>query len=223
VLPFWLRQPAPIKAPETVTVSPSTAFEDETSRGLPGVGLPPAERRKALGRGRIVHRLLQALPEIPDAARKEAIARYLKNAAAEFVTAEQAEMTRQVLAILNDLVFAEAFAPGSRAEVPIVGRLVRAGAPAVAVSGQVDRLAVTAEAVLIVDYKTDRTPPRTLAEVPPPYVAQLSLYRAVLARIYPEKTIRAALIFADGPTLIEVSAVALETALAEIMGRVTLG
>ena len=34
--------------------------------------------------------------------------------------------------------------------------------------------------------------------------AQLALYRAVLARIYPEKTMRAALIFTEGPRLIEV-------------------
>ena len=36
-------------------------------------------------------------------------------------------MTQQVLTILNDLVFAELFAPGSRAEVPIVGRVACGG------------------------------------------------------------------------------------------------
>ena len=40
-------------------------------------------------------------------------------------------MARQVLAILDDLSFADVFAPGSRAEVPIVGRIACAGgAPA---------------------------------------------------------------------------------------------
>ena len=60
------------------------------------------------------------------------------------------------------------FAPGSRAEVPIVGRIARAGAPPVAVSGQVDRLAVTRDSVLIADYKTDRAVPDGLDEVPRP-------------------------------------------------------
>jgi ATP-dependent helicase/nuclease subunit A len=110
------------------------------------------------------------------------------------------------------------FAPGSRAEVPIVGRIARAGAAALAVSGQVDRLAVTGEAVLIADYKTDRAAPRRLAEVPGAYIAQLALYRALLARIYPEKTVRAALVFTEGPNVMEVPGAAMDAALAEVLG-----
>ena len=64
--------------------------------------------------------------------------------------------------------------------MPIVGRVARAGAPAIDVSGQVDRLAVTRDSVLIADYKTDREAAMSLAEVPKPYVGQLALYRAML-------------------------------------------
>ena len=78
---------------------------------------------------------------------------------------------------------------------------------------------MTGETVLIADYKTDRVAPRRLAEVPDAYVAQLALYRAVLARIYPEKTIRAALIFTEGPNVMEVPGAAMEAALAAIMSR----
>jgi len=213
-LPSWLREPAPPETPRFVPLSPSTAFDEEIGRTFAHAG-SAGERRKALQRGRIVHRLMQSLPDIPEAGRKAAIERYLK-AAADFTAGEQAEIAQQILAILNDLVFAEVFAPGSRAEVPIVGRIGRPGAPAIAVSGQVDRLAVTAGAVLIADYKTDRAVPRRLAEVRP-YVAQLALYRAVLARIYPEKTIRAALLFTAGPNVIDVPGAAMEAELAVIL------
>jgi ATP-dependent helicase/nuclease subunit A len=87
------------------------------------------------------------------------------------------------------------------------------------VTGQVDRLAVTRDAVLIADYKTDRSPPSRLAEVPEPYIGQLALYRAVLARIYPGKTIRTALIFTEGPVVIEVSDGTLDAALAKALAR----
>ena len=107
--------------------------------------------------------------------------------------------------VLDDPRFRELFAPGSRAEVPIVGRLTIAG-KAFRVSGQVDRLAVTQAAVLIGDYKTNRPAPRRIEEVPPGYVAQLALYRAVLAKLYPDQTIRAALIWTDVPDLMELSA-----------------
>ena len=62
--------------------------------------------------------------------------------------------------MLADPRFAALFAPGSRAEVPIVGRI--GDRPLVA--GQVDRLVVTPEAVLIADYKTNRPAPRSLDE-----------------------------------------------------------
>jgi ATP-dependent helicase/nuclease subunit A len=217
VLPQWLRQPPVPQAPVSVPVSPSEAYETAEGYVAARSGASAAERRKALARGRIVHRLMQSLPDIPAAARKAAIEHYLKSAAADFAPAEQEEMARHVLTILNDLVFADLFAPGSRAEVPIVGRLVRAGAPALTVAGQVDRLAVTRDSVLLADYKTDRAPPRGPAEVPERYTAQLALYRAVLVRVYPGKTIRAALIFTEGPTVIELPGAALDAALVKAL------
>jgi ATP-dependent helicase/nuclease subunit A len=218
-IPNWLREPAPIKDPTIVAVSPSAAFDEVNRRTVSRVGASAAERRNALARGRIVHRLMQSLPDIPAAGRKDAIARYMKSAAADFGEAEQAEIAQQVLTILNDLIFAEVFASGSRAEVPIVGRIAREDGPALAVSGQVDRLAVTRDSVLIADFKTDRAGPHTLAEVPQPYIGQMALYRAVVAHIYPDKTIRAALIFTDGPIVMEVPGAAMDAAFAQIMGQ----
>jgi len=214
-LPRWLGEPAPADTSHLQTISPSSAFEEEIGRAFVPAEGAIDERRKALARGRLVHRLMQSLPDVAQAARKDAITRYLKNAAADFSAGEQAEIARQVLAMLNDLIFADVFAPGSRAEVPIVGRVSGGGAAAVVVSGQVDRLAVTRHTVLIADYKTDRVVPRTFAEVPGAYVGQLALYRAVLARVYPEKTIRAALLFTAGPKMIEVPAAAMEAKLGE--------
>ena len=217
--PPWLFQPAAVEAPRLVSLSPSSAFAENIGRVAAPATASAAERRHALARGRIVHRPMQSLPDIPAAGRQDAIERYLKGAAADFLPAERAEIARQVLTILNDLVFADVFAPSSRTEVPIVGRIARPDGVVIAVSGQVDRLAVTGGTVLIADYKTDRAVPRRLAEVPDAYVAQLALYRAVLARIYPEKTIRAALIFTEGPNVMEVPGAAMEAALAAIMSQ----
>ena len=218
-IPPWLFQPAAVEAPRLVSLSPSSAFAEDIGRVAAPATASAAERRHALARGRIVHRLMQSLPDIRAAGRQDAIERYLKRAAADFLPAERAEIARQVLTILNDLVFADVFAPGSRAEVPIVGRLAGLSGVVIAVSGQVDRLAVTGETVLIADYKTDRGAPRRLAEVPDAYVAQLALYRALLARIYPEKTIRAALIFTEGPNVMEVPGAAMLATLAAIISQ----
>jgi ATP-dependent helicase/nuclease subunit A len=103
--------------------------------------------------------------------------------------------------------FAELFAAGSRAEVPIVGRL---NGGALAVSGQIDRLVVTGNEVLIADYKTNRPAPQRIDDVPPAYVRQLALYRAVLGQLFPGKAVRAAIVWTDVPDLMEIPAAALE-------------
>jgi len=55
--------------------------------------------------------------------------------------------------------------------------------------------------------------------VPSAYVTQLALYRAVLGRVFPDRTIRAALIWTDVPDLMELSAADLERALIPLMRR----
>jgi ATP-dependent helicase/nuclease subunit A len=213
-LPSWLHKSATAAAPRLERLSPSSAFDDDIGRMAPSGG-SAADRQKALERGRLVHRLLQSLPDIPPERRQDAAARFLAKAATSFDTAAQAEIANKVLAILDDKTFAGIFAAGSRAEVPIVGRIPRPAAVPLGVSGQVDRLVVTDAAVLIADYKSDRVVPETLDDVKP-YVAQLALYRAVLARIYPGKTVRAALIFTEGPKVFEVPAAAMDAALTKL-------
>ena len=116
----------------------------------------PAARRKAMERGRIVHRLMQSLPDIPQERRTDAIQHFLLRTAKDFSPAERAEIARQVSAILDNKVFAEIFTPGSRPEVSIIGHVPRDGAEPLEVAGQVDRLSFTGDTVLIADYKTDR-------------------------------------------------------------------
>jgi ATP-dependent helicase/nuclease subunit A len=180
-------------------LSPSSAFAEDIGRAAPEAA---RDRQKALQRGQIVHRLMQSLPDLPQPARGRALERYLANA--NLSVSEQAEIARQVLGIIEDGNFAEVFAAGSRPEVPIVGRIPRAGGEPILVSGQVDRLSVAADDVLAIDYKTDSTVPAQLENVPAAYVTQLALYRAVLSLIYPAKRVRAALLFSGGPRLIEI-------------------
>src|SRR5262249_28318051 len=81
---------------------------------------------KALARGIHTHRLLQALPALPPATRIEAARRYL-HGARELDDSEREEIIAQVQRLLDDARFADLFRPGSRAEVPIVGRISRGG------------------------------------------------------------------------------------------------
>jgi ATP-dependent helicase/nuclease subunit A len=174
-----------------------------------------AEPGLAIRRGLVLHRLLQTLPGMAVEVRRPEAERYLARAAADWPQAERDGALAKVEAILADPRFSPIFAPGSRAEVAIVGEIELRGRRR-SVSGKIDRLAVGSDMVWIVDYKTNRAPPASAAEAPPAYVLQLALYRALLKSLYPGRRIAAALLFTEAARLIELPETALDEALARL-------
>jgi ATP-dependent helicase/nuclease subunit A len=206
-LPDWLSRKVEAAPARAEIITPSTFVDD---KGAAEPFQPGGARQRALMRGTIVHRLMQSLPDVPPDRRAEAAHRFLARQS-DLSAGERAEIANQVLALLADPRFAPLFAPGSRAEVSIAGRL--GDRP---LSGQVDRLVVTPTEVLIADYKTNRPAPRSLAEVQSrygSYVGQLALYRTVLMRLYPNRPVRAALLWTDTPDLMEIPPELLDSAL----------
>jgi ATP-dependent helicase/nuclease subunit A len=91
------------------------------------------------------------------------------------------------------------------------------------VNGQIDRIVVTDKDILVVDFKTDRVVPKTPNEVAKTYVGQLATYRALLKPLFPLKPIRCALLWTDGPRLMEIPGEALDAAIAALGNRGVTG
>jgi ATP-dependent helicase/nuclease subunit A len=215
VLPNWLLTPAQPEISAESFVRPSDPADDDSRKVRTAESL--TQRARALQHGTLVHRLLQSLPDIAAPRRHEAALAYLARNADGWSEEERQALAESTLALITDTRFAAVFAPGSRAEVSIVGRLERPGGRPALVSGQIDRLVVTENEVLIVDFKTNHAPPSRPDEAPRGYVRQLALYRAVLARLYPQLPVRAALLWIETAELMEISAPALEAELASII------
>ena len=167
----------------------------------------------AIRRGLFVHKLLQVLPDLPPEGRRKAAETFAANATHEMGPRDHAALIDQVFAVMDLPAFAPIFAPASRAEVTVSGD-VSLGGKRYRVNGTIDRVAVTETEVLVVDYKTNRPAPQTLADVPPAYVLQLALYRELLKPLYPGRSIAAALLFTEAPRLIALDAATMEAALA---------
>ena len=212
-LPAWLRMPAPAEPQRETFLQPSGPAEDE-SHGV-RAGETAELRARALLRGTLVHRLLQSLPDVATEHRRDAALRYLARNAGDWMEADREALADRMLALIGDGRFAPVFGPGSRAEVSIAGRLEGAGGSLV--SGQIDRLVVSDAEVLIVDFKTNHAPPGLPAEAPRGYIRQLALYRAVLCRLYPQRPVRAALLWTETLEMMEISAPALDAELASII------
>ncbi len=162
-------------------------------------------------RGDLIHRLLERLPEIAPADRPDAARRLLaRETGLGFADARHADPVAS-FSVLDDARFAPVFGPGSRAEVALTGALP--GPSSVAINGRIDRLVVTPDRVLVIDYKTNRPAPDALDRVDPAYVLQAAVYVAVLKRLYPDRPVEAALVWTDGPKLMPIPQAMLDAAL----------
>jgi ATP-dependent helicase/nuclease subunit A len=210
-LPSWLRETGEAEPSANRLLRPSDGSGAPGRRV--GGGAQLEQRTRAMQRGTLVHRLLQSLPDVTPVRRREAALRFLARNADGWTDDERGALADNVMAVLDEPRFAPVFASGSRAEVSIVGRLAREGEPPILVSGQIDRLVVTDNEVLIVDFKTNQAPPAAATEAPIAYVRQLALYRAVLRQLYPQRTVRAALLWTETTEFMEISASALDAEL----------
>jgi ATP-dependent helicase/nuclease subunit A len=200
-VPSWLGRPAPDEPDPPKPLLPS-----QPSGSEPAPLSPLADGgRDRFKRGLLVHRLLQTLPELPADARAAAAVRFLALSVHALTADEQDEICRETLAVLETPEFAPLWGPQAQAEVPVVclinGR---------ALSGQMDRIVVTDERVLIVDYKTIRPPPESEDAVAPIYLRQLASYRAALERIYPDRPVACAILWTEAPRLMPISPALLE-------------
>ncbi len=194
--PDWATRPPPLEPDPPRPLFPSRPGDE-----APPVLSPLNTRgRDRFKRGLLVHRLLQGLPELPLAERAVAAQRFLALPTHALPAEERDDICRETMAVLDHPEFAELFGARSQAEVPLVGLV--AGH---ALSGQIDRLVVDEDRVLIVDFKTMRPVPASEDEVAPLYLRQLAIYRAALARIYPGREIRCALLWTQAPLLMPIS------------------
>jgi ATP-dependent helicase/nuclease subunit A len=190
-LPSWARAAPPEEPGPPTPLTPSRSGVEDAE---PAVRSPLGG--DGFARGRIIHRLLQTLPALAPDRRAEAIRRYLARPVLALGADARAEIADATLGVLDDPEFQALFGEDSLAEVSVVGEV-----NGHALAGQIDRLVVTRDTVLIVDYKTNRVPPGKADETPAIYLRQLAAYRAAIAGIYPRHGVRCALLWTDGPSL----------------------
>ena len=201
--PAWTRQ-TPARDAAARFASPSQMQEQKRipapsplARGEgPGAGLGRFRR------GDLIHRLLERLPDIAAPDRPDAAARMLARER-DLSDDQRAEMIGAAFAVLDDARFAPVFGAGSRAEVALTGSSPDLPS-GVSISGRIDRLVVTPERVLVVDFKSNRPAPDHVEDADPAYVLQMAIYTAVLKRLYPDRAVEAALVWTDGPRLMAV-------------------
>jgi len=224
-LPPWATRAAPREPTLSIPLAPSRLeayAPDEAGEPSPEPvrlrandeppALPPPLPGRGAGsdnrflRGTLTHALLQHLPTLPPERWQDAAAGFLAKRGTAFSPTARKGIATETLAILRAPEFAPLFGAQSRAEVPIVALLPNpeGRGQALRLIGQIDRLVDLGNELLIVDYKTNRPPPREIERVAPAYLFQLAAYRIALLEIYPGRAVKAALLWTEGPRIMRV-------------------
>ncbi|MBY0272067.1 MAG: double-strand break repair helicase AddA [Alphaproteobacteria bacterium] len=141
-------------------------------------------------RGTLIHKLLEFLPSLPTDLRERAAERFLEK---EDIPQDLAqEMIETTLKVLN--TYPDFYTPSSLGEVPFEGKLGDHW-----VSGQIDRLVIMEEQILIIDYKTHREAPSKLEDIPPSILKQMVIYRDIVTKIYTEHAISCGILWTSLP------------------------
>ncbi|WGM29971.1 double-strand break repair helicase AddA [Brevundimonas sp. NIBR11] len=213
-VPGWARVLPPVD-PSARYVSPSQMESAKRIAAQSPLAVSVTGEGAALGRfrrGDLIHLLLERLPEMPVADRRAAAARLLDKER-DLSDGQRAEMIDAAFRVLDDARFAAVFGEDSRAEIALTGG-AEALRPGVVINGRIDRLVVTPDRVVVVDYKTNRPAPDRIDDTDPAYIAQMATYVAVLKRLYPDRPVEAALVWTDGPKLMPVPQGLMDEALA---------
>ncbi len=208
--PNWASEGVAEAPPALVNVTPSAVLAEPG--GVTGsFDTQPSPSPSALAdqsryqRGRLIHTLLEHLPEIDPRHWDSAAAKFIELNGKALGEAERNQCVDETLELLRQDTFAPLFEPGSMAEVPIVARLGGSeDRPMIEISGQIDRLVVRDNEILIADYKTNRPPPKRVEDTAPAYLAQLAAYRAALVRAYPDRQVRCAIVWTAAPRLMPI-------------------
>ncbi|EUC00976.1 double-strand break repair helicase AddA [Rhizobium sp. CF080] len=190
-------------ADDLIVTSPLFATDQKGSAGL------------ALQKGKLVHRMLQMLTDFPEAERAAAARRYADRAARFWPAAEREKLVGSVMSVLSHAELGPVFSERSQSEVSIMGTLALEGRD-YAISGRIDRLVVTENRVIILDYKTNRVPPKTAEDVPLSHRAQLAIYREILKPLYPAKDFECVLVYTESAQVMSLPLGLLSRSLAEL-------
>jgi ATP-dependent helicase/nuclease subunit A len=171
---------------------------------------PPSEAMRAAAlRGTWIHQLLERLPAVEASARpagqspkgwRMAARRWLERSAGLSDNAVRDEIVTQVCGVLSDPQFAPLFGPGSLGEAPLAATLPDGRV----IAGTADRLLIEDKRVSVLDFKTGRVP-ESAERIPKSHLAQMRAYSDALRVIFPDREVRAALLYTTGPRLFELT------------------
>ena len=170
------------------------------------------EPEDGLAKGRLIHALLEHLPNHP--ANQHAIVGRRIIDRHEDKEHGDDTLIENVSELISNDELSWIFASDALAEVEICASIESLGD--VNMSGIIDRLIITEDTVTLVDFKTNEIAPKNAEETPEGILRQLGLYACALRKVYPDREIKTAILWTGKKKLIYLPTKLVSDALARV-------
>ena len=152
--------------------------------------------------GTIVHLLLEKLPKSNSNDWQNIVPNLLKWAEIYVSEETQTRAYKQAENILKNPSFEFIFAPDVLAEVQFSTIVESVGG--IPIVGVIDRLVLSQESALIIDFKTNQEVPSSIDEVPLGILKQMGAYAASMQKVFPKKNIELGIIWTHSAELMKI-------------------
>ena len=194
--PVWLFEKLQEQMPLARPYTPSRPDDEEDFV----VNSPLKDNGYYFKRGLLIHSALQFLPvKSTYSEQVNFINKYLDKNSDNLSKNSVAQIKEEIVKLLKEPECKFIFGPESKAEVPIMGEV-----DGRIISAQLDRLIVTSDKVIIVDFKTNRPAADSLENVQPGYIKQLNVYKQLLEKIYPNKSVEGYILWTNTAKLMRI-------------------
>ena len=197
-IPVWINQVVKKQEAASVTISPSN-LGGEKSIGQMDVSDNSEDARI---KGTLLHLLLEYLPEYDRKDWRSLGKSLMMREHPDVSDLQVNECFEESTRILDNRQLSFLFDKRSLAEVAITAEVPRISEKPV--FGYIDRLFVSDEEVLAVDFKSNRIVPQHLNSIPEGIIRQMGAYQASLEKIYPKRLVSTAILWTSTAELMRI-------------------
>ena len=172
----------------------------------------PGSEEGGKARGRAIHFLLENLTDVETGARKD-MANSLLEGHPDKESISRTDVA-QVVALLEAEHLRWVFGPNSVEEVSLTAMLPTLSNTRI--HGIIDRLIINEDTVTAVDYKSNSLVPKSVEDTPEGLLRQMGAYDEALRQIYPNKSIRTAILWTETGEVTELPHELVSNALARV-------
>ena len=190
-LPGWLNSPGPLQVEQEVALSPSQLGDKKTITSF----FSQEINNNAAADGTAIHLLLDKLT-------KESKSNFYKKAALLLPDIDKNSLkylVRKADSILNNKKFNFVFSKNSFSEVTIAAKFDFLKNRRVV--GVVDRLIISSNTIIAIDFKSNAMVPKNVRDVPDGILSQMGAYQEILKKIYPNVPVQTAILWTQGEIL----------------------